>query len=263
MEKGFKYFFTLTRTCNLTHHHAKGLLSPDITIALVDEDEGGQYIFASYHLNKTENIIEAWGKAKSLLSMYNGANRVFYFDPKPVADYISIYSNDELQDMYQSHEDAFLFSDNRHSKITPYEKGEITQIEPFDDSIDFIQKRKMNPAVSPVTHSIFLAKTNPDVCSLLLLVGNNLDWISLYSILDTLKYYETNFDAFLATSGCSKTSVSKFTGTANNFGLLGVSARHGERGWAQPQQTMNLKEAQSLILGLCRSYLLTKYKVKA
>ena len=55
--------------------------------------------------------------------------------------------------------------------------------------------------------------------------------------------------------------IKAFTGTANNYGILGVNARHGELGFGIPKKTLDLIEAQFLVLDLCNSYFQLRYEI--
>ena len=59
----------------------------------------------------------------------------------------------------------------------------------------------------------------------------------------------------------TNSELNTFTGIANNFGLLGVVARHGDKKFAAPKKSMNLKEAQLLILKITREYLYLEFGI--
>lgn len=119
------------------------------------------------------------------------------------------------------------------------------------------QKEKLKQS-NFITYSVFLSKSEKDVQSLLILAGSIINWITLYAIYDTLKFYSQDFDNLTIRCGYDRNAIKAFTGTANNFGLLGINARHGEQGWGIPTQTMTLKEAKELILRLIKQYILEK-----
>ncbi|MBG6234742.1 hypothetical protein IWX76_001310 [Pedobacter sp. CAN_A7] len=117
-----------------------------------------------------------------------------------------------------------------------------------------------------IDYAIYLSKYDRFIRSLLLLSSQKYSFISLYSILDTIetKLRFPKIDDrklakstrnkkktyLLQKSNITERQIDAFTGTANNFGLLGLQSRHGDLDWELPQNTINLEESTKLILKL-------------
>lgn len=146
-------------------------------------------------------------------------------------------------------------------EITPRDYQQIAQTGKtfqFDNSLNLDKKKLSKKNI--ITYLIHLSKTENDILHLLLQLGNGLDWINLYSIYNSVKTYskginKNHFNNVLSDSGHTASEVHAFTGTVNNYGILGIKARHGHLGWGTPQNIVSLKESQKLITNLCKSYL--------
>jgi pSer/pThr/pTyr-binding forkhead associated (FHA) protein len=226
----------------LNHSH---LYSFDISIIVEEEDDKPPYcLFASIHLTELTDPKEIWARGMSLLSLYNGLCNL-YINPTN-GDYPSDLKLNNLYSIKSNHD------------LTPVNTHEIVQTHPFSTSIP--QLNNSDVKSNPLSYYLNLAKTEKDVLNILLQLGNGLDWINLYSILDSLKTFSKivnrkHFNVIVKNSGYTLADIKAFTGTANNYGLIGVSARHGFMTNPPPAITMSLRESQKLILELCKSYL--------
>jgi hypothetical protein len=226
----------------------------DASIVRDEEDGKNPYcFFTSPHLTPLTDPEEIWARGLSLLSIFRGATNIYYYNP--LAEYDHILQVELIE----------LFDWETDENITPHQVYDISQDYPFDASL--LSWHDIMVESNPVAKSIFLSKSKEDVLTLLLQLGNGLDWISLYSILDSLKTYSAThgkdfYANMLDASGHNESDISAFTGTANNYGLIGVAARHGEKGWSKPKRTVNLKEAQCIIGNLCRAYLNLAHSIK-
>jgi hypothetical protein len=117
-----------------------------------------------------------------------------------------------------------------------------------------------------INYAMYLSKQDRFINSLLLLCSQKHSFISLYSVLDTIEtklrfpkiddkksaklISKKKMAYLLKVSKITDREISAFTGTANNFGFLGLQSRHGELDHDIPQNTMNLKESTRTILKL-------------
>jgi hypothetical protein len=117
----------------------------------------------------------------------------------------------------------------------------------------------------PICNRIFEARKKDSMRNLLLQIANGSNWVNLYSILDSIKFYskshgKKHYNSILKAAGFSQNEEKRFTGTANNFGLLGMMARHGDKGYPSPVSTMTLTEAQHFIIRLTNTFIENTYK---
>lgn len=128
-----------------------------------------------------------------------------------------------------------------------------------------------------VAYAIYVSKFNRFVCSLLLLASQKHSFISLYAMLDTIEASivdptiterkaakarrQQKLDFLLAEAELSEDDINAFTGTANNFGLLGLQSRHGDLGWGQPKNTVDLDTATKQILRLAYNMIYTSIDI--
>jgi hypothetical protein len=240
-----KYIFNVLYQDNtiLSNSYSYG---HDICIVRDEDDDKPPFCtFTSPHLNNLTDPKEIWSRALSLISLYNGVENLFY-NPLNEVQYVS---NQKLTKMYIWENEV---------EITPRDHHEIAQTFPFDNTLNLDTKNLSKN--NTTAYLIHLSKTKNDILHLLLQLGNGLDWINLYSIYDTVKTYskginKNHFTDILADSGHNASEIHAFTGTVNNYGILGVKARHGHLGWGTPQNILSLKESQKLITDLCKSYL--------
>lgn len=247
-----KYIFTVFYQNNKFLSHSN-LYGHDICIVCEEEDDRPPYcLFTSPHLSSLNNPEEIWARALTLLSLYNG-----------VANLYCTINNDYDDTSNQKLVNMFIW--DKFIDITPQNKFDIAQSYPFDDTL--ILDTKFLSIKNRFAYLINLSKTENDVLHILLQLGNGLEWINLYSIFDSIRTYskkvnKNHFKNILTDSGYSETDIHAFTGTVNNYGILGVKARHGELGFGVPQKTLNIKESQILILSICKSYMKLTYSVE-
>lgn len=247
-----KYCLTLDKQTNSLWEDSYDILG-DVSI-MVDNQDGlpPYFTFSSVHLDELISPNEIWSRALSLLNVYNGA-RNLYFDPQKEG---SLASTIKLKRLFNLEDDR---------DITPERSYEIVQSFPYSNSL--ISSDYTKGSNSKLSRAIHLSKSNQDILDILLLLGVELNWVTLYSILDTVKHYSTSrnktfFSDVLSKIENGESKLKAFTGTANNFGLLGVQARHGMLGLKTPSKTLTLIEAQSFVISLCNEYLFQSHSIK-
>lgn len=248
-----KYLFSLTNQSNQLLHDSN-FTGRDVSIVKEEDDDRPPYFsFTSIHLNSLSDPTEIWARGLSLISLYNGASNLDY---NPNVNW-SFQSDYQFRELY--------IWDGNHN-ITPSNFSEILPSYPFDCKLPEINNVEYKNPNNKLDKVIRAAIKEADVLNLLLQLGNGLNWINLYAILDTLEHYsktkiKDGFSALLNETSISRVNIKAFTGTANNFGMIGVSARHGDRQWGEPANTLTLKQSQTLIINLCNAYFKLAYSI--
>ena len=239
-----KKIFAIGNTYAVHHSHALFLNSAEFSVVTIEEDDmPSQYFFFSEYLTELDDVKEIWGKGLFLLNLYNGAVNI----------------NQNGNDFDSKVEFRSLHDWNTNEELTPLNTNEILPVNPFAENLVTDNQVKQHlKAIDFIAYAVFLSKSEKDVQCLILLASNDLNWITLYCLLDTLKFYSQDFEALSMRCGYSKNAVKIFTGTANNFGLLGINARHGEMGWGNPAQTIDFKNAKRMILAITKQYISEK-----
>lgn len=238
MRERFKYVFTIEPTSNpILLADSERMTGDDISLIRDEEDDKDTQIqFSSIHLNELEDPADIWDRGESLRRIYLGVKAIVngYFDHPNQPRYFF-----KLVNLYNSKDDSRITPNNIEIKVPMFPYSSIKLKEPTDTA----------------SRIIYLSKKNKDVLALLIQFGSGPGWINLYGILDTLKYYSKS-NKFDIIKLCDlENEIDAFTGIANNFGLIGIEARHGERGYGIPQKDISLREATLAIIKLTRAYL--------
>ncbi|MEQ8715195.1 MAG: hypothetical protein RIC80_19395 [Cyclobacteriaceae bacterium] len=240
---GDRKIFAISNTYAIHYSH-EYLNSEEFSIVSIEDDDfPPEYFFFSDYLTDIDNPEEIWGKGLFLLSLYNGAVNINLFHKEW----------DSQVKFTRLHN--WVTRDN----LTPISTKDILPINPFPNNLETDNDRKERLKKAHfITYSSFLAKSENDVQSLLLLAGNELNWVTLYAMYDTLSHYSQDFDTLTTNCGYSNNDIKAFTGTANNFGLIGANARHGEKGWGEPRNTKSLFDSKKMILEMTKNYIESK-----
>ena len=241
-----KYIFSLNNQSPQLLNDSN-LSGRDVSIVKEEEDSRPPHcFFTSVHLNSLTNPIEIWARGLSLIALYNGAGNLNYNPNSIFAPY--------------DYKPTGLYIWDGDINITPSEYYNITGSNPFDNNLPIENSLHYPSPNNKLDKVVRLSRSEKTVFNLLLQLSNDLNWTSLYAIVDSIKTYSKQqgknfFMKVLMTAGYTENNLKAFTGTANNFGLLGTDARHGDLQFGRHQNTMLLKEAQTLVLALCNSYL--------
>lgn len=247
-----KYLFSLIGLNTQIESHS-ALVGVDISIVRI-EDDGlpPVFYFTSRHLDDLIDLSDVWAKGLYLLALYKGACNIYTYDP---------FSNYDFENRLKL--DRLYYWENKH--LAPIDSYLINPEDPFtEEKINTPLLSFEFPNSKIIVNSIYKSRKEMKIRNLLLQFGNGMGWINLYAILDSLETYcpKNKFDKILSNCEISKGQLKTFTRTANNFGLLGVFSRHGDKKFAPPKKTMNLKEAQSLIIKITREYLDFEFGIK-
>lgn len=244
----YKYVFTLDCLPSHIHSHSEMLGIDFSIIRLEEDDKPSEFYFTSDHINSLNDPLLIWARGLFLLSLYKGA---YHLGINPLGEY-------EMESRLQF---IRLLDWKTWKNITPFNPHLIVPYASFDEDYS---ARPLHPYGKPeiwrITNLVFHSRSKTDVRTILMQLGNGLDWINLYSILDSVKTFskkisKKHYNKVLTRAGFTQKGEKKFTGTANNFGLLSTRARHGHLNYTIPSETMNLKEAQDFVIRICNSYL--------
>lgn len=220
--------------------------SMHFSVGDVSDDHEAEYFFLhSRHMNGFEDVNQVFSAYQGLVELLNGASALEWgFDGLRIRGLISI-------------DEVFKSS----SAYAESEKIDVDKSIPASNP--FIGKPEFYIYQSPFTYKtsayLELAINNEDVFHLLRLLAAGFDWRNLYCIWDTVSFYSGGPKATPKALGVDEDRVKAFTGTVNNFGVLGVAARHGVMGWKIPQNTVTHEEAISIINDVVEKYLEKKH----
>ena len=244
------YLFSISAPHNRIQALGDHFDGPDYFIVKHDEDERPPtYSFGSPHLNSLVEPSEIWARGMGLRSLVNGALNL---DFNPTNYFFSSSNLLTFSNLYIAKEDR---------DITPRAYYEIPQSYPYCSV--YIQKAFPQDAqpVGVRAKAIFESRSNEKIRTLLLQLGNGLDWVNLYSILDTVQTFckqagTKEFSKVLKKCSLTDDDVGAFTGTVNNYGVLGVSARHGiTKNTKPPKRIATISESQSIVIQIANAYL--------
>jgi hypothetical protein len=210
-----------------------------------DDHEAEYFLLHSSHMNGLKDANEVFSAYQGLVELLNGSLALEWgFDGISRRGFLSI---DEI---FISSEDYSKFENIQVDKNIPA-------------SNPFIGKPDINSIQAPFTYKttayLELALEHEDIFQLLRLLAAGFDWRNLYCIWDTVSFYSGGSKATPKALGLDEDRIKAFTGTVNNFGVLGVAARHGVMGWKVPQNIVTHEEAITIINDVVEKYLKKKH----
>lgn len=111
-------------------------------------------------------------------------------------------------------------------------------------------------AAEPGRDWIKAAVTDPVVAKVLQMIGSGqLDWVSLYRILEVIEEAVGVSDQIVDKGWATKAMIKTFKHSANSPGAVGGDARHGREATDPPRKPMSLGEAKSLIEYIVKCWL--------
>ncbi|MBP2837283.1 hypothetical protein [Dickeya parazeae] len=209
-----------------------GVWSNDFSINDDSDSDLGQtdvHILSSPHLNIISDPNELASKLKGLLMLMNGALSVLHgFERYKSYGPLSISGSDGIN----------------YSEICGFKSMNVTQINPFD----FHGIQQPHPRADNFSRLINLSSKHESLRVILGMCALGDDWVNLYRLWETIReyVYDKYVKGVLNISGANKNKkyqrdkiismafnidekeISRFTGTANSFELLGYLARHGK-----------------------------------
>lgn len=209
--------------------------SPDIRIYGDYEDsKPNVYVWSSVHLNEHQNDQKRHDQAIALNALFDGAMYVYRG-----RNYAPFWRG-SLQ--------------NLDTGVNLYKEPGGFDPAPFWS--DYVTASPAWPDHEAATY-IYLARSDEAAKEILLFLGTNgPTWISLYAILDTMKFYGWGEKDMINSGAATEKELDLFGHTANNPAAIGPLARHGsKKGWTPPANPMSLAEAQTLVLKIAQKFL--------
>ncbi|MCS3464482.1 MULTISPECIES: hypothetical protein [Citrobacter] len=209
-----------------------GVWSNDFSINDDSDSDLGQtdvHILSSPHLNIISDPNELASKLKGLLMLINGALSVLQgFERFKSYGPLSVSGSDGIN----------------YSEISSFKSMNVTQVNPFD----FHCIQQLHPRANYFSRLINLSSKHESLRVVLGMCALGDDWVNLYRLWETIReyVYDKHKKGELNISGGNKSKksqrdkiismafnidekeISRFTGTANSFELLGYLARHGK-----------------------------------
>jgi hypothetical protein len=216
--------------------------SPDLAFMKEEfDDSAPHFYFTSAHLDELSHPAQVWDRAKHLLDMFHGIYVLANLSPNsPFGSARPVLY--DLHDLWANRALEMLVPNAPSGQ--PYAAAVLA--EPVHEVYDS----------GTLGRALLLARTKPDVLTLLTQLGQELDLRTLYAIVDTLRHYDgADFETRLEKAGISKKKYKLFTRTADNFSASGLLARHGPGSTQPPEKPMPLPEAQYMVKLLSRRYL--------
>lgn len=209
-----------------------GVWSNDFYINDDSDSDLGQtdvHLLSSPHLNIISDPNELASKLKGLLMLMNGALSVLHgFERYKSYGPLSISGSDGIN----------------YSEICGFKSMNVTQINPFN----FHGIQQPHPRADNFSRLINLSSKHESLRVVLGMCALGDDWVNLYRLWETIReyVYDKYVKGVLNISSANKSKkyqrdkiismafnidekeISRFTGTANSFELLGYLARHGK-----------------------------------
>ncbi|WP_231427705.1 hypothetical protein [Pedobacter sp. Leaf250] len=208
-------------------------------------------IFIPYFPTDTDTALEVFAKSKYLAMLIGGSFNIATHEKGSSLD----ITLDWLID-WEKEKRVQIVNPEDIIPINPYSQAEL-----FDRSKAIDYRRE-----DFVKYAIYLSKYDRFVNSLLLLASQKHSFISLHALLDTIETKakfplvedkkltkekrEQRIAYILEKSEVTINNINAFTGTANNYGMLGLQSRHGDMGRGKPAKTMDLATSTKMILKL-------------
>lgn len=209
-----------------------------------DDHQAEQFFLSSSHFKGNSSREQVYSAVSGLIQLINGASAIQW----GFNDYIS-RGGISLDRLYSTTEEQ-----PRESDWSPVNmSGTIPPSNPFIG--DAYKSKLINPYRNITTAYIELCLEHEDVFTLLRQISVGFDWRNLYCIWDTICHYCRGSKNAISDLKLDAKRIKAFTGTANNFGVLGLEARHGVMGWKIPKNTVDKNEAIEIINEVVNKYL--------
>ena len=212
-----------------------------------DDHQAEQFYLRSNHFKGVDDAQQIYSSICGLIQLVNGASALHW----GFNDYIRRGSI-KLDNLYFSTEESPSDSDWTSARFS----GEILPSNPFIGESN--TSRLLNPFNSATTGYIELCIENEDIFNILRQISIGLDWRNLYCIWDTVCHYSGGVKKIIKDLKLDEKKIKAFTGTVNNFGVLGLEARHGVMGWKIPKYTVNHEQAVTIVNDVVVKYLKNK-----
>lgn len=219
------------------------------------KNEFSGHIFIPNLLDNENSATEIAGKSNFILKIINGS----YFVSMDNYQNLRIRLNLEPINIFNWQEENVIYKFNNDSKDFLVRPQYLTYSFPINASI--LDKLKNDNLVN---YFYYLSKIDTSIENILLLFSYKTSYISLYCILDCLKTItgKKKFNKLCKNSGYTQEDIRAFTATANNYGVIGIFARHGNMNYQTPSSRMELNDAEKMFRRLVYFCLIDYLKYK-
>jgi hypothetical protein len=212
-----------------------------------EDHQAEQFFLRSNHFKGVEDTDQVYSSTRGLIELVNGASAIQW----GFNEYIQRGSI-KLDELYYSTAEYLEDSDWALATVN----RDILPSNPFIGTPEIYGL--LNPFKSKTTGYIELCIENEDIFNILRQISIGLDWRNLYCIWDTVCHYSGGVKETIKKLKLDEKQIKAFTGTVNNFGVLGLEARHGVMGWAIPKNTVNYEQAVDIVNDVVVKYLKNK-----
>jgi hypothetical protein len=212
-----------------------------------DDHQAEQFYLTSNHFKGIEDSQKIYSSLNGLIQLVNGASAIQWGFNHYVRK-----GSVKLDGLFFSTKESPSDSDWNFAKAP----GDLLSSNPFIGEPNV--SRWLNPFNSTTTGYIELCIGHEDIFNILRQISIGLDWRNLYCIWDTVCHYSGGVKKIINDLKLDEKQIKAFTGTVNNFGVLGLEARHGVMGWEIPKNTVNHEEAIAIVNDVVVKYLKNK-----
>lgn len=211
-----------------------------------DDHEAEHFFLYSRHTDGVQDQGQVVSAYKGLIELLNGASALEWgFDGLRRRGTLSIDSLYKIDAETGASKKAFD-ADLNVPASNPFLK--VLPPRPYDAPFSY-----------KTTGYLELSIKHEDLFHLLRLLAAGFDWRNLYCIWDTVANYSGGTKAAPKELGLDSEQINAFTGTVNNFCVLGTEARHGVGGWKVPKNIVTYEEALNIIYEVVKKYLAKKH----
>lgn len=218
----------------------------DISLCFEDDHMGLQFYAFSHHIDELDDPEQVARRLYSLQLILNGALRLAWnenFTPPVQFTHFYLCRGGAHHDVHASNIEFEPFSQN--SDIDRYESKYCPATGRFSSFI--VNRCKQDEAMRTLVFQIGLISLNSSLEKIM-------SWATLYKIYDSVKFYSEK-NGYDFSDFCDQKKIKEFTAACNNSMVLGIYARHGEKGWKEPAAAItDINEATELIIDLAHNF---------
>ncbi len=265
MNSNFRYIHTQHATViNLDNNYDK-----DISfICGHDYHDQPNLNFRCKYLEKEENIESAINVLDYLFRIFNSSYYLLNFSVEYFTNQYdldaSYYRNPflglRLDLFYDTQKDEYWTMD-------PYNMLEVKLQRPkYDTSSPFSCKKSTEKYQKNIfSYGLYMSQYSEIFESILLFLGEDQNYTTLSSILDSIKTHIHNNDIklneFYIDCGYNESDIKKFSRTCNNYSIVGIAGRHGVKSMKKLDDTDKLPlEKAKMMIHKMASHLFNKYR---
>lgn len=217
----------------------------DMGLYYEDDHLGLQFFANSYHIDELDDPKQVARRLFSLELLLNGSLRIAWNEIVPSTKFNEFSSPGEgpIHSLHASNIEEYPFSKNFEIDNTQHQLSKAQDYLPSH----IFNLCKKDDAIRSIAFQIGLISIQNTLETIM-------TWGTLYKVYDSVKHYSRiykyDFEYFTDVR-----KLNQFTAACNNSAILGVYARHGEKGWQEPETAMNdINKAINLIIDLAHNF---------